>query len=215
MTKLHNLKLNALLLLITAAITGSVFSLYINNKADIRLDFMLPVTASYQGALPTITPAPEITTFSQISPDGVRVLTMTVTAVSGEAKYYKFIASGPDDKEKLQIFEIRLPNTDKMSVPFNSWSPDNKYVFIEERLSDKNSALVFKADGKPVSDGEKYLDVRAIFDSENTGNIYQETTGWASETLLIVNSIKADGSKGPSYWLEVPSKAVIRLSTEF
>ena len=72
-----------------------------------------------------------------------------------------------------------------------------------------------RADGEPLMSGNQTFDAKALFDARNTGNNYQEATGWASETLVIINTVRQNGEKGPSYWLEVPSGAIIPLSTQF
>lgn len=215
MTTRNQIKQKFLVLLFTSAVAGTVFALYINHKANIRLSFMLPVTANYQNSIATFAPVTKTNTSSQISPDGTNKLTMTVTTNKNKTKTYVFTVSKTGDSVPQQIFNSTLPDTDTMSLPFNSWSPDNAYVFIQQIISGKNGVLIFNANGQPFPVGDKYLDVKTIFTAKNTNNTYDEATGWASETLLIINTLNSDGSKGPSYWFEVPSKAIIRLSTEF
>lgn len=215
MTRQNLVKINFLIFLCASIIVGTVFGIYANRKEDVRLAFRLPVTASYQESLPTISSQSKSITTSQISPDGSHNLIMIVTNNYNMTKTYIFTSSETADNEKKQILKINLTAADDMNIPFNTWSPDNKYVFIEHNTASGSSALVMKKDGNTFTDDGQYLDVKKIFSASNKEFVYQKATGWASETLLIVNSIRLDGSKGPSFWFEVPSKQIIQLYTEF
>src|SRR3989338_6775873 len=97
-------------------------------------------------------------------------------------------------------------------------SPDGEkkvIMKVTENSGENKSIFVFKATGESLTDTEKYFDAADIFRQKGTGNNFAEATGWASETLIIINSKKPDKTKGFSYWFEVPSKAIIQLSTEF
>lgn len=208
MTTRRTLELDTFILLAAAAAFGIVFSMYF-NKPNIRVFSLLQ---GLQESVPTTSPLPpnpKVSTISQTSPDGVKKLTMTITPHMDITKTYMFFSG---DKE---LYNISFPEGDRMSVPFNAWSPDNKYVFLESITATRNAAIVMRADGRPITGNDPYFDVAALFATRNTGYAYQETTGWASETLLIVNTTRPDGSKGPSYWVEIPSKAVIQLATDF
>jgi len=110
------------------------------------------------------------------------------------------------------LYTVTVPASEGMSIPFNTWSPDDKYVFIQKNNGD---ALVFSATGEDISEGQKYIGIKDIFNGTERADYYHETTGWASPTLLIVNTVRADNKKGSSYWFEIPSKAIIQLSSQF
>lgn len=213
MTIRHQIELDMVLLLVAASV-GIVFAMYYNNKSKISSSFSVPVMQDFQKQLATPAPAPKVETSSQESPDGTKILTMTVTT-KDTSKTYAFTTSDAANTNQQSIYSITLSGKESMSVPFNTWSPDNKYVFLIHNTTTGSEALVMKDNAQPFAEGEQYFNVTTLFTAKNTGNTYQETTGWASETLLIVNTTLQNGSKGSSYWFEVPSKAIIQLSTEF
>jgi len=220
MTIRHAIEIDTLSLLAISALAGIVFAVYSNHKPNTRYSFSLPVMQAQDSTLtpvPSEAPvlAPEVQTFSQVSPDGTKKLTMTVTVNKDASKTYAFIASDAASANQQSIYEATLPATENMGIPFNTWSPDNNYVFLQQNTASGSGSIVMKANGEPIAQGQQYFDVAALFNAQNTGNTYQETTGWASGTLLIINTKQPDGTKGPSYWLEIPSKAIIQLSTQF
>ena len=158
---------------------------------------------------------PKIITLSQISPDGTNNLTLKVISNINLRNVYTFTTSEQEKKENQLIYEVSLPFSEKMSIPFNTWSPDNKYVFVQHETAGGSAVLVIKKDRQPFSKDELYLDVTKIFNEKYNEYTFQKATGWASETLIIVNTLNQDESKGPSFWFEVPSKQFYQLYTEF
>jgi len=220
MTIRHAIELDTISLLAISAIAGIVFAAYFNHKPNTRYSFSLPVMEAQDSTLtpvPSDVPVftPEVETFSQGSPDGTKKLTMTVTANKDASKTYAFTTSDAANTSQKSIYTTTLPNAENMGIPFNTWSPDNNYVFLQQNAATSSGAIVMKANGEPLTEGQPYFEVVALFNAHDTGDTYQETTGWASETLLIINTTRPDGTKGPSYWLEIPSKAIIQLSTQF
>ncbi len=205
-----------------------LFAVASAHKPTTKTSFPIPVMQSLQnpfqqaGSLPIITLSPSPTPFlkpavetsTQVSPDGTKKLSLTVTT-NHDTSTYAFTTSDGADTKQESLYTITLPKGQSLDIPFNTWSPDNAYVFLERKTATESSALVMKADGQPFGNGSQYLDVGTTFSAKDTGNAYQETTGWASETLLVVNSTQTDGSKGPSYWFEAPSQAITQLSTQF
>jgi hypothetical protein len=159
--------------------------------------------------------SPKVIISSQISPDGTKKVIMKITENPDNTKTYDFSVSDENGANEQFIFAKTLSSSNNMVIPFNTWSPDDKYFFIEQNAGGNKSVFVFKATGALFTDTETYLDAADSFIQKNTGNNFDEATGWASETLVIINTKKSDNTKGPSYWFEVPSKAIIQLSTEF
>lgn len=211
----RTVELESFALLSIAAVAGILIAFYGNHSPKIRTTFNLPVVAPLTSPTPTAAPTPKPTTFSQISPNGLKKVTMTVTEHSKTSVSYAFSISSGDGSNPQPLYSINLPIGEYMSIPFNTFSPDNKYLFLEHTTKDATEAFAFRTDGTSLGDTSQYDNIKDIFTARQTGFTYQTTTGWASETLLIVNTTKVDGSKGPSYWVELPSKAVIQLSTEF
>ncbi len=112
---------------------------------------------------------------------------------------------------KLLLFQTTVPASEKIELPFNTWSPDNKLVFIVKKGGGMTNYMVFRADGAAFANGEKFMDVATIFAQKQPELSLIDVTGWDSDTLLHVHAAK-DGKNGPSFWFEIPSGAVIQLA---
>jgi hypothetical protein len=140
---------------------------------------------------------------------------MKITENPDNTITYDLSAADSNGANQRYFLTKTLNSSKSMTIPFNAWSPDDKYFFIEEKSENSKSVFVFKATGEQFEGGETYLDATDLFNQKQTGNNFDVATGWASESLIIINTTNADNKKGPSYWFEVPSKAIIQLSTEF
>lgn len=214
MTKTHAIEFESLALLAVAATAGIVFAFYGNHRPKIQTAFNLPVVAPLLSPAPSATPTPQPTTFSQVSPDGKKKVSMIVTQHSATSKTYAFSVSDGNGSNSQPLYSINLPTNEYMSIPFNTFSPDDKYLFLEHDTNSGTEAFAFRANGDPMSTDATYYNVTQLYNARNFPNIYQTTTGWASETLLIVDTKTPDGNV-QSYWFEVPSKAIIPLATQF
>lgn len=202
-------------LVIVAGIITSMFAWrYVAPpQAKKQLSPFTPVIQPQTVIAPPVSPPIKQTeTASQISPDGSMNLVMQSTRNNDGTRLYTFSTVNTSTNISQQIYVATLPSSDTMSIPFNTWSPDDKYVFFQKGGHD---VLVLLASGEPMTSSEQYYNVENLFNSPNRTDKYNETTGWASPTLLIVNTVKPDNSKGSSYWFEVPSKAVIQLYSVF
>lgn len=213
MTTRHQLEFGTVTLFTLAACIGVFLAVYNHNNFK-TTTYALPSTVSLEGPIVTPIFTPKEENFSQISPDGTKKVLMTVGADEDSTKTYTLTTADGNNNSQIEIYSITLPVTENISIPFTTFSPDDKYFFVIHQKSGVNEAMVFRTDGEPMSDNEQYLEVARTFVEKEIQNPYKETTGWASETLLIVNTTPENGSK-QSYWFEVPSKAIITLSTEF
>lgn len=228
----RKLELEAVSFIILAAFAGTFFAMYNNNRPKARILSEIPIMQENQSVgiasvgSPLAKPAslPKTETASQISSDGGKELTMKTTYNQDNTQTYTFFTGDESLDQEQTVFSKTLDNTKSMLIPFNTWSPDNKYFFIQEQIKAKSDlakdgsvtgVYAFKALGEPFTNEEKYLDVTDLFIKRNTGNNFTRATGWASETLIVINTTKPDNTKGPSYWFEVPGKAILQLSTEF
>lgn len=213
MTKTHVIEFESLALLTVAAFTGFIFAFSSNHQLKQKTVFNLPVIAPLTPT-PTAKPTPTPTTFSQISPDGKKKVSMIVTQHSSTSTSYAFTISDGNGSNSQPLYSINLPTGEYMSIPFNTFSPDDKYLFLEHITKDGTEAFAFRTDGTPLGQDSQYDNVTQIFNAHQTGNTYTTTTGWASGTLLIVDT-KTPNNTIQSYWVELPSKAVIPLATQF
>lgn len=222
MTIRHQLELETISAITLAAFVGIFFAMYNNNhRPKFTTVYSIPIMQEEQtlavSPLPTAPVLAKPQTASQISSDGTKQVIMKTTYNKDNTQTYAFsTADGTGINEQI-IFSKTLDSTKTMNIPFNAWSPDNKYFFIQEQTKEGTTSgiLAFKALGEPFSSEEKYFDVTDLFKKHESVNNFSEATGWASETLIIINTIAPNNTKGPSYWFEIPSKAIIQLSTEF
>jgi hypothetical protein len=200
------------LFLITMIVAGSLYFVIQRNNHQSQFNI-----ASSMPSIPAKTEvvSSKMTISSQISPDGVKKVIMKKIENSDNTVTYDFSTANEDGTSVQNIFTKTLDSSKDMIIPFNTWSPDDKHFFIEENAGSSKDIFVFKADGSQFAGGEIYLDATDLFNKVNTGYNFDVATGWASESLIIINTTKPDNSKGPSYWLEIPSKVIIQLSTEF
>lgn len=141
------------------------------------------------------TPIPETLTTSVESPDGNQTLNMNLQGSNG-LRNYTFTS------DKLNFTKI-VPNSSTMSIPYNTWSPDDKRVFIKE---DTGSQVNFYEEPADINVTDKFI--------ETFPNYHlQDVTGWASPTLLIINA--NNGSSNVSYWFDLTSQTFIPLATRF
>ena len=155
---------------------------------------------------PTRSPAPPqvavVTTppskiSSQSSPDGKFIVTLTHTADVATVS----IGS-------TAIFTHRMSPDTVVSLPFNTWSPNNKYLFIKEVGTSDTSYIVMSASGASPANvteffAESYPDLKL-----------NDVTGWADGTLLVVNYTSSAG-KPASLWFDVTSHHFIPLAVYF
>lgn len=222
MTIRHTIELETISTITLAAFMGILLALYSSSHqpksnffSNIQINQKTPAfTAS---PLPTAPAMPKSQTVSQISSDGTKEVIMKKTYNKDNTQTYTFSTADGLGNNQVVIFTRILDSSKIMSIPFNTWSPDNKYFFVQEQTKDGNvtDTMAFQGSGEAFASGEKYFDLTELFKERNTGNNFSEATGWASETLIIVNTTMPDNTKGPSYWFEVPSKAILQLSTDF
>lgn len=204
MTTIHKIELESIFLISLVAAFSLFFVIQRNNQG-VSVNVASPVTEEET----------KEAVYSQITPDGTKEVVMRITPNQDDTQTFSFYARDTGGDNERLILSKALDYTRKMEIPYNAWSSDNQYFFVKEDSEEGKKIFAFKANGEPFSSEEPYFDVTDLFKKQNTGYNFDEATGWASESLIIVNTTKDDGAKGSSYWFEVPSKAIIQLSTEF
>lgn len=142
------------------------------------------------------------------SPEGSKLLKLEV--VKKESKIINTITISNQDSAKPEQIEIKPKINEEFKIPFNTWSPDLFYFFLET----ENEYYVFQSSGELFPSGEQYVTVKSLFE-ENSGNYtIDEVTGWADNTLLVLNTHSDSGEK-VSFWFDVPSRSFIQLGNYF
>lgn len=147
------------------------------------------------------------------SEDGTKKVTMQADRGVNGLTIYSFYVSDVDGSNKQFLFTKSLGSSDSLWSSQNSWSPNNKLLFISQNLNGQAGALVFNADGKNFANGSSFLDVGALFLEKVTDYKLSDVTGWDSSTLLHVFTMKDSSTRGPSFWFDTDSASFIQLAS--
>ena len=159
--------------------------------------------------IPVATPlqTTPLETSTMDSPDGTKTLTMIKRQINDLASYF-FYTDG-----KL-IFKKTESLTQSFSIPYNTWSPDNVYVFLKEITPSVNNYYVFYASGEPFPDNVQ-VNLQDLFSQKFPDYTIMDVTGWAAPNLIILNTKTKQEGRDVSFWFDVPSLSFIQLSTYF
>ena len=200
------------LLLLAASITFFMFVLKDKKQTPLVVPSFL--TRMAPTPTPTVEPYPRTSVTAFDSSDGVKTLTMkkvdNKTSVS-----YTFSTANKGESSQKQIFSKTIDPSQTISIPFNAWSPDNNYVFLKENTHDGSNYYVMTTSGDPLPRGQAFVNIKDFFTTRYPDYILTDVTGWASPTLLIVNTNNKDNTQGPSLWFDIPSQTFIPLATRF
>ena len=199
------------LLFIFVATSITLFIMVQNNsraKKTIRTQASLAQITPLPTSSP---PSPQETTMD--SPDGSETLSLVKKVNSGSIEYSLFVSSSPEQK-KL-IFNKNIYPSASLEIPFNTWSPDNSYVFIKEKTPSNDNYLVFKSSGDLFANGSPYVSIQELFKEKIPNYLITDVTGWADNTLLVVNTEGLETNSKLSFWFDVPSQSFMQLATYF
>ena len=150
---------------------------------------------------PMSTPKPVV--HSQISPDGTHTVGLSTISDTTEIKVNNEVVSRKPVDPGVELL-----------VPFNTWSPDDKYFFLCEKSEQGDEYLVMTASGKYFVGDLPYLKVKELFTVVHPDLTIVDVTGWAAPTLLIINA-KSGNETNMSFWFDVSTHKFIRLSNYF
>ncbi len=142
-----------------------------------------------------------------LSPDGKVVL--TVKEEKSKSSLTETFSISKVGDTPVQIYSKTMPLGSSIAVPYNTFSPDDKYIFLKESSPSATGyySLPTKG-GDPVYFTDEFSARYPEFK-------VTDVTGWGGLGLIIINVDKAVGGQGPSFWFEVASGAFIRLSDRF
>ena len=146
---------------------------------------------------------PRLTTVG--SPDGKMSLIMKENG--NDSIFYTFLLKDEEKGTSKQIFTKTASVGAVLTVPFNTFSPDNKYVFIKEAYAGKNS-YILPLNGEEINFSE-------LFANKYEDYVITDVTGWGGVNLIVINTDKVGGGTGPSFWFDVTTKSFIRLANRF
>lgn len=166
--------------------------------------------ATLRSPLPSIKPTPFIVTETSevISPDGKVKLMMYKKRIDAEITWTFSIG----DKT---LFRETLPTSTTLSIPYNVFSPDNKYIFLKSVVSGVDNYIVLSTNKNSSDQESPNLEIASLFNKKYPNYKITDVTGWGGTNLIIINTNKEGGTTGPSFWFDVPSKSFIQLSNRF
>lgn len=143
---------------------------------------------------------------------GNLVLAGSKVSSGGAEVRYDFRVIDKDSGTAKELFSQTVNNDTAISIPFNSWSPDNKQIFLKVADPKGTDYWVLKVDGSNYADGERYLSVMNYWNKAERTYKVRIVSGWAGDGLLQVYTLKGDGSEGPLYWFLTGSKTFEQLA---
>ncbi len=164
--------------------------------------------------IPTPTIMQVVQTSEMLSPEGAKKLILKQTT-EGDTVSYDCSVLDTASGDSTTVFQKVTTTAEVYRIPYNSWSPENAYFFLTVESAGKINSHVFRATGEMFKGELPMLDVSEIFEAKIEGFNITEVTGWASPTLVVINTISTDNANKVSFWLDVPSQSIIRLSTYF
>ncbi len=213
----YNHKFEAVLLIVISILAGLLISQYnsrtlwsagaaSNFSGDNRELLIVPEPTGEQS---------QETIITEISSDGSRKAMLKILDTGQNVRDFALYTQDESGSDTNLVYSKRLYGDSGILLPFNMWSPDNRYFFIKEYTPEDVSIKVFNSDGGLFMDGRSYLDLVEDFESGDYGFVFQEATGWGGYNLIVFNSENEKKEQGPSFWYELPGRSVIRLSTLF
>lgn len=170
---------------------------------------------------PVYTPGPIPITKAQVpqlttagAPDGKYSLTMK-QEMGKDSVTYTFLMKDESTGVSTQIFSDSVQSGTDLSIPPNTFSSDDKYIFLKKVSSSQTGYFVLTSSGNSITKDQETLDFSSLFTVKYPNYIITDVTGWAGPTLIIINTNNSDGSLGPSFWFDVASQSFIRLGTRF
>jgi len=199
----ESVKRNALLVVLVVVIAAlAVFNIFLNKKTPLVSTQVVPPQEN------VILPV-EASGFTSLnSPDGKLTL-LAKTVKNSSAVTNTFSVSGKE------IFTITADPSVTISIPANAWSPDGKYIFLKEDGPAGVKFFALSATMASSVQNDQTANITDLFAAKYPDLKIEDATGWGGINLIILNSLKADGSRGASFWFEMPSHAIIQLSTLF
>lgn len=150
---------------------------------------------------------PEAEEVKATSLDGGKTLLMKSIIGEGGFTEYSFSVDG-----EAPFYTETLDSNSSFGLTYNTWEPSDKYVYISVNKNGVKDAYVFNANGEDFADGKKIMSAQDYFSKRNIIYKFDEATGWGGTGLLQIKTTKEDGTRGPNFWLEVPSGAVLQLA---
>lgn len=171
-----------------------------------------PTQAPIQEPVAVVETGPtQTSSTTQISSDG----TQTVTIQTVQSKLGPQTDNILTANSTTPVWSKTLGPGETLSIPFNTWSPDNNYFFLLDNTGSTQKVFVFQAKGSPFGNGQSYLDLTQAFANYGSSDTFDQASGWAANNLIVILTTASSGSEGTSYWFGVPDSSITPLATMF
>jgi hypothetical protein len=150
-----------------------------------------------------------------ISPDGKFTLIVEEEREKDVKVSQKFYITSEKVETPIMIYENVSAPESMFSVPINTFSPDNKYIFLKYEESGKDRYIVVRTDSEDIKPDTKTVEIVELFSEKQPDYVITDVTGWGSYSLIVVNTDTVAGNMGPSWWFDVSNFSFIRLSSRF
>lgn len=165
-------------------------------------------------AAPVSSPTSSTSNVTKVgSPDGQKTLEMTEKK-EGEQITYTVSVSGVNGVSNV-VFNKTYDAGWSVSIPYNTFSPDNKYLFLKVSGPSTTGYVVVNSTGSAINQSNQTVEIMSQFGAKEPNYKITDVTGWAAPTLIVINTDKSDGSIGPSFWFDLSDLSFISLSTRF
>ena len=155
------------------------------------------------------------TTVDVISPNEKITLTMKGLKKADGTLKQTFFISLDAAKESVEIYTHESNPSYQILIPYNTFSPDNKYIFLKIEDPERAQYIVVRTDGKNIRGEEKSVEITSLFYEKYEEFVITEVTGWGGYSLIVVNTNYKDGKIGPSFWFDLSNFSFIQLSNRF
>jgi hypothetical protein len=188
------------------------FNIYLNKNKQVDQQSLqtpqeeITPTDAQSGTVITKVVASESTT--KDSPDGKLTLLMKMEK-GNTGTVYSFSVSGKE------IFVKTVNPSTIISIPYNTWDPNGKYIFLKENNTTGTSFFVLSTSTSSLDQNDQTANITDLFTEKYPDLKIGDVTGWGGVNLVVINSIKGDGGRGPSFWFEMPTHSFIQLSMRF
>lgn len=194
-----------LILVLTSAIVLGRSVFYLRSKTSTQAEAVQYVAQTYSAKELEIN---NNSVVSQISPDGLFLLIVKMQDSGQNQKSVEIFVRDEEKQTETVVFSYQTSVDTTIEIPFNTWSPDNRYFIIAENTPDQQKYLLFKATGE-LFDESQYIDITRLYNERDFSYSITKITGWASKAYLVV--LASNGEKSATYWFDVYSQRFIGL----
>ncbi len=177
-----------------------------------KIRFAVPETVGHASEMPK--DIPEDSQSSILAPDGaMTLLSENKSLADGSVNQTFSVTIG--DKKAVEIYSINSLNNNLIVVPYNTFSPDNKYIFLRTLNLSGDEYIVMRTDGKNILEESKTVPVIESFNQKFQNLVVTDVSGWGGNNLIIVNTDLKEGGIGPSFWFDISNFSFIQLGSRF